>query len=111
MSKFSKPTQSKFGRIAPTSNATKTEILEPTAPEEVKSPFDGLTYNVNFNNAMNDAKPIWEILNITEEEYNRQYNQPKPVEEQKEEPTPTPTDDEPPAVADATAPPAPEEPL
>ena len=60
--KFAQPTLTKFGNI------TSRKMRE-VSPEEWTQP--SLDDNVVSN--MNNAVPIWEILNITEDEYKIQY--------------------------------------
>ena len=67
--KFQKATSNKFGQIP-----TRRDIVPLTTfnEEEVISPFD-MTPNEDFSSAICLAIPIWEVLKLSEEEYNEKY--------------------------------------
>jgi len=50
---------------------------------------DSFSLPISMETSMAGARPIWELLNITEEEYKIKYNPPVPVDVSG---NPTPTD-------------------
>ena len=107
--KFMNASFNKFGRISAHRNVG--EITEPSDNVETVSPFDiagndAMKYSSSFNSAIDNAIPIWEVLRMTEEEYNGVYNPPLPpvVEELKEEVMPPPVVEEVTAVVEEVMP-------
>ena len=79
--KFINSSMNKFGRIPARRNVG--EITEPADNVEAVSPFDvvgndTMNYSSSFNSAIDNAIPIWEVLRLTEDEYNGVYNPPPP---------------------------------
>lgn len=93
--KFMRPTTNKFGRVPP-----RPEIIPPIVadPESGLKDFTASYVDEDFNTYINNAVPIWDVLKMTEEEYNNIYN-----------PTPPPVVEELPPEEELTPPPPVEE--